>query len=45
MVMIILQSWYITRKGRQREGIEEPRAKRLRNKSLKEEFWILDYIT
>ena len=42
MVRMILQSWYITWKGHERGGIEKPRTRRLRNKSLKEELWTLD---
>ena len=42
MVRMVLKSWYITWEVVQRENLEKPREKRLRNTTLKEEFWILD---
>ena len=36
---------YNVRRCPKKRGIGKPREKRLRNTTLEEEFWILDYIT
>ena len=45
MVRMILILWYITWEDVQIKGIGKLREKRLRNTTLKEELWTLDYIT